>query len=202
MIGIKGDLGRAKKDAGGLFADRQKMQFHIEHITERVVEELNEQLFLHIPSDKTKYYKHEDLFGSEIGTKFSKAREDLTNAGTAYALGLNTACVFHLMRVMEHCVQRFGQRLKVTAIDVKRETWHQIMLHVHKQVDALPGGVRATVAQTNRKQRFVDAANRLDHVRIVWRNDVMHPKATYDEAEALKILGGVQAFLESIVKLV
>jgi uncharacterized protein (UPF0261 family) len=106
------------------------------------------------------------------------------------------------MRVLEHCVQRFGRRLKITDIDVKRETWHQIMLHVHKKVEALPGGTKATVAQSNRKQSFAVAASRLDHVRIAWRNDVMHPKATYDEKEALDVLTSVGAFLESIVKLV
>jgi hypothetical protein len=30
----------------------------------------------------------------------------------------------------------------------------------------------------------------------------MHPKATYDEQEALDVLNGVKAFLGSIVKLV
>jgi hypothetical protein len=106
------------------------------------------------------------------------------------------------MRVMEHCVQRFGRKLSVTTIDVSRETWHQIMLHVHKQVELLPGGVKATVAQNRRKQRFAVAASRLDHVRIAWRNDVMHPKATYDEKEALDVLTSVRAFLENIVTLV
>jgi hypothetical protein len=203
LTSITKDIDRAKRDTEGLFPDRQKIRFHIEHITERVVDELAEQLFLHISPDKAKYYRKSELFSEVIGAKFPKAREDLTNAGTAYALGLNTAaCVFHLMRVLEHCVQRFGRRLKITDIDVKRQTWHQIMLHVHKKVEALPGGTKATVAQSNRKQSFAVAASRLDHVRIAWRNDVMHPKATYDEKEALDVLTSVGAFLESIVKLV
>ena len=46
------------------------------------------------------------------------------------------------------------------------------------------------------------AAGRLDHVRIVWRNDVMHPKATYDDAETLEVLTGVEAFFKSVVDLV
>lgn len=85
-----------------MFPDRQKVRFHIEHITERVVDELAEQYFLHITPDKFMYYRRHDWFGEEIGKKFAKVFEDLTNAGTAYALELNTACVFHLMRVLEH----------------------------------------------------------------------------------------------------
>jgi hypothetical protein len=76
------------------------------------------------------------------------------------------------------------------------------MLHVHKHVELLPGGAKATKAQNKRKQQFSLAASRLDAVRIAWRNDVMHPKATYDEKEALEVLTSVRAFLESVVKLV
>jgi hypothetical protein len=122
MVGLSKDIERAKRDAEGLFLDRKKMAFHVEHITERIVEELQEQSFLHIPPSKVRYYQNNDVFGPEIGTGFPKAREDLTNAATAFALGLNTASVFHLMRVLEHCVQRFGRKLKITAIDIKKES--------------------------------------------------------------------------------
>jgi hypothetical protein len=207
MLGITKDIGRAKKDCGGLFPDRNKMCFHIEHLTERIVEELGEEHFLHVPASKAKYYKQEDLFGAEIGAKFSKFREDLTNAGTAYALGLNTACVFHLMRVMEHCVQRFGTRLKVPIV-VQNETWANIMQLVNKAIEKLPGGpraapaIKATPAQHSKRQQMALAAGYLNHVRIVWRNDTMHPKATYDEQQALDVLNGVKTFLASIAKLV
>jgi hypothetical protein len=118
------------------------------------------------------------------------------------AYGENTACVFHLMRVMEHCVQALGKKLKVTAINVKTDTWHQIMLHVHGQIEKMPGGKKATAAQNSKKQKFSLAASRLDSVRIAWRNDVMHPKATYDENEALEVMSSIKAFLISISEIV
>jgi hypothetical protein len=201
MTGIIKDIRRAKKDATQLFADRSKMQFHIEHITDRLVDDLENESFFHVPAEKEKYCRKNDLFGPDVGKKFPKAIEDLTNAGTAYALSLNTSCVFHLMRVMEHCVQRFGRKLKVT-INVDKESWANIMDHVNNAVKGMPGGRHAKVSQNKKKERYSLAAARLDHVRIVWRNDTMHPKATYDEKEALEILTGVGAFLESIVTLV
>jgi hypothetical protein len=45
LINITKDIDRAKRDTKGLFPDRQKIRFHIEHITERVVDDLAEQLF-------------------------------------------------------------------------------------------------------------------------------------------------------------
>jgi len=201
QIEISNDITRAKLALGRPYIDRNRIQFHIEHITERIVDELDKQSFLHVLADHVAYYRKQDLFGTVIGKKFPKAVEDLSNAGTSYALELNTACVFHLMRVMEHCVQRFGVRLKVS-IDVKNETWYQIMEHVNSQIKALPGGAKSSRAQNVKKQKFSLAASRLDHVRIVWRNDVMHPKATYDAHEAFDVLMSVKAFLESIVTLV
>jgi hypothetical protein len=180
------------------YSPKREVVIHIEYLKNRIADELIESQFLHIPQSKIGFYRVTDLFGEEIGSKFPKVSEDISNAGTCYALGQNTAWVFHLMRVMEHCVQRFGRKLKVS-IDVNNETWHQIMLHVHKQIDAMPGGVKKSAAQRNRKQKYATAAGRLDHVRIAWRNDVMHPKATYDEAEALEVLRAVETFLKSAV---
>jgi hypothetical protein len=207
MMGIIKDVNRARNDANLLFTDRSKMQFHVEHITARLVDDLDNESFYHVPAGKEKYCRQDNLFGQEIGKKFPKAQADLSNAGTAFAFGLNTASVFHLMRVLEYCVQRIGVRLKVP-IDVKNESWAKIVDHINNAIDQMPGGpkanppVKATDRQKTRRQTMALAATRLDHVRLVWRNDVMHPKETYDEEETLKIINATQAFLESLVKAV
>jgi hypothetical protein len=195
------EIERVKSYVSGPNPEREQTKFHVENLTARVMDELEESRFLHVAKEKAEYYRQGDLFGSEVGKKFPKAAEDIANAGTCFALGQNTACVFHLMRVMEHCVQRFGLKLRVE-IDVSRVSWHQIMLHVSRQIDALPSGAKSTKARNARKQKYSGAASRLDHVRLAWRNDVMHPKATYDEAEALDVLTSVKTFVNSIVKLV
>ena len=41
----------------------------------------------------------------------------------------------------------------------------------------------------------------LETVKIAWRNPTMHPKATYTEKEAKKIISAVQAFVEDFSKL-
>jgi hypothetical protein len=105
------------------------------------------------------------------------------------------------MRVMEHCVQRLGKRLKIS-IDPSRESWHQIMIHVDNAVDAMPGGAKASPQQNKKKQKYALAVTRLDNVRIAWRNEVMHPKSTYDETEALEVLTSVKSFTATLVDLV
>jgi hypothetical protein len=199
------EIKRAKD--GLSYTLRDKVRWQIENITNRILDDLREQSFLHVRSIKVEFYDHPELFGANIGKKFGKINSEITNAGTCFALEQHTACVFHLMRVMEHCVQRFGTKLNVP-IDVKTEPWANIMDHVNKAIEKMPGGakaspaVKATSAQKVRRQQMALAASRLDHVRLAWRNDVMHPKAKYDEKEAREVLMSVKAFLESIVKLV
>jgi len=183
------------------FKKKTEINLHISYITERIIDDLEKTNFLFVPSSKEKYYQNKNLFGESIGNSFPKAAEDISRAGSCFALDQNTACVFHLMRVMEHCVQRFGRKLRV-ALDPAKESWHQIMLHVNTKITSMPGGKNATRAQNKKKQDYAMAAGRLDHVRIVWRNDVMHPKATYDESEAREVLNAVEAFLNSVVGLV
>jgi hypothetical protein len=176
------------------------MLIHLNHLTDRIVDELETRSFVQIPDSKFKYYKVDELFGPEVGKKFNKLGEDISSAGTCYALGQNTACVFHMMRVMEYCVQKLGKKLKVS-IDTRNESWYQIIKSVNTHIDALPAGKSKSDAQNKRKQRFSLAASRLDHVRIVWRNDAMHPKQTYDEDQALEVITSVGAFLKSVVGL-
>jgi hypothetical protein len=40
-------------------------------------------------------------------------QEDADEAGKCFAVGRYTACVFHLMRIMERCVQKMGRDLGV-----------------------------------------------------------------------------------------
>jgi hypothetical protein len=206
-VDLTNDISRAIHDADMSYVDRSKLQFHVEHITARLGDELRKQQFVHIPHDKVNYHSQLELFGAEVSKKFANVAEDISHAGTCYATGLNTACVFHLMRVMEHCVQRFGDKLKVP-IKVESADWSKIMDLANKAIDKMPGGskadppIKATEEQRDYHKQMSLAAGFLNHVRIVWRNETMHPKATYDESEALLILRAVQTFLVSIVELV
>jgi hypothetical protein len=200
IISLSPEIKRVKDDLS--FSPREKVRWQIENITNRILDELKGQSFLHVRATKVEFYDQAELFGAIVGTKFGKINGEITNAGTCFALEQYTACVFHLMRVMEHCVQRFGTKLKVS-IDVKNESWANIMDHVNRAIERMPGGPKATppikptAAQKARQQKMALAASRLDHVRLAWRNDVMHPKAKYDEKEANEVLMNVKGFLES-----
>jgi hypothetical protein len=157
------------------------------HFLSRLQDEIKSQYFFHLDQKDVPFYVGEGL----VAEKFGWAIEDMSEAGKCLALQRSTACIFHLMRVLERAVQAFGKKLKVK-IDVHAETWHQIMLHVNKEVQALPS---KTAAQRKKKSGYAEAAAHLQSVRIAWRNEVMHPKQTYTRDEAYEVFNATKTFM-------
>lgn len=67
--------------------------------------ELREELIFRLPSEKKKYFAKEDLFGPEVASAFPSSIDNIRNAGNCFAVEQWDACVFHLMRVLEHGIQ-------------------------------------------------------------------------------------------------
>ena len=55
-----------------------------------------------------------------------------------------------------------------------------------------------SATEMDRKKQVQQVRAHLHAVRIAWRNDTMHPKATYTEEEAKELLGHVLAFLRHL----
>jgi hypothetical protein len=71
MIRVSPDIERAVSEIKVTF-DRKRIQFHIENITNRIIDELNHEEFLHVPPDRSQYYQKLNLFGDAVGPKISK----------------------------------------------------------------------------------------------------------------------------------
>ena len=96
-----------------------------------------ELIFVHllqVSSDKLDYWQNPNLFGSEVTENFKSALYDINEAGKCFALGRDTACVFHLMRVLEHGLRVVAKKLKIkfitkrgTTIPVDLQEWGAII---------------------------------------------------------------------------
>ena len=177
----------------------QQIGYALYQLSTTLSDELRASYFLRVPSEMAHFLEDDaSAFGADIDTKFPNAVEDMSEAAKCLALARYTACVFHLMRVMEHCVQRLGKKLKVQA-NVKTDNWYKIANDINIAINAMPG---RTAAQNAKKQKYALAYSNLNGVRMAWRNDVMHPKATYTEDEARIVFSHVGAFLESLAPLI
>lgn len=169
----------------------------IEELRNRLRDELAPSHFLHIPNKNVGLYQSSPLFGERVAKKFAKSTTDIQEAGKCFATGRYTACVFHLMRVMERGVQRLGRKLKVS-IPVEEKDWGLISNHINGALRRLPN---STVQEKKAHARYAKAAVYLDNVREAWRNETMHPKETYTEEEAEDCLKFVKQYMEFLAKI-
>jgi hypothetical protein len=155
--------------------------------------EMDSCLFFHVPSKQAEYYNQRELFGPDVNAKFPSIEFDTVEAGNCCAFGRGTACVFHLMRIMEVGVQQFGNRLGVKFADEKN--WQNILDEVNKAIKFLPPKDPITAEMSQ-------ASANLYAVKLAWRNEVMHPKDTYTLEEAKNLISQVRLFMQQLAKIV
>jgi len=175
----------------------------MEELDRRIKDELSTIRLFHVQSNAVQYYPAESseykkpLLSPQAKKKFAKSIEDADEAGKCFALGRYTACVFHLMRVMERGVQRLGKKLRVP-IPVEEKDWGVISSSINGALKRLPN---STVSEKRIHARYAKAAVYLDNVREAWRNPTMHPKETYTEEEAEDCFRFVKQYTEHLVKI-
>jgi hypothetical protein len=166
-------------------------------ICDIVGQELETKLVLIMPNDKVRFFQqNEHLFSQDVLNKFPNNIDDLVESGNCFALGRYTACVFHLMRVMEVGVQKFGDKLGVSLVTAmgKDKMWHNLLEEANKVIKQLSNS-----STTNQQSKvYAGIAANLYNVKLAWRNEVMHPKATYSEDEAESVFIASKAFLTEL----
>jgi hypothetical protein len=152
--------------------------------------EMKGHLFFFV--DEPQFYKQRQPFGARVAVWFPELEYDITEAGNCIAFDRGTACVFHLMRVIEAGVQRFGTRLCVPLASEKN--WQVILDLINKAIKARDPKLQETMALSG-------TASHLYNVKITWRNPTMHPTSKYTPDEAKDIYQNVKTFMGSLADL-
>src|SRR5262249_8731011 len=82
--------------------------------------ELKKKHFVFIPDKYGDALEKPDLFGEQVSIKFPSALRDIRDAAYCRAVGLNTAAVFHLMRVAERGMRALAKTLRVRLQKIKK----------------------------------------------------------------------------------
>ncbi len=170
-----------------------KFRFLLAQLQNTIRWEMEDKLFMYIPSDRAARYDQAELLGKDVAAKFPAIQYDTTEAGNCYACGRSTAVVFHLMRIMEVGVQQFGSKLGVTLTVDKN--WQNILDEINKAIKPLNPKDLKTV-------ELSQACANLYAVKLAWRNEVMHPKDTYTLEEADNLIRQVKIFMEQLSQIV
>ncbi|MET3712644.1 hypothetical protein ABIC65_003362 [Sphingomonas trueperi] len=134
----------------------------------------------------------------DIEKKLPAIVADVSAAIRCLELQCSTASVFHMMRALEATLRAVGKRLRIE-IEPSKENWYQIVQHVNKAVDALPSKTRTQAAK---KQQYGALSAHLNAVRISWRNEVMHPNASYSAEEAAEVLAHSKVLIRHVTRMI
>jgi len=163
----------------------------------RIQDEMSLTLLLHIPNEKAKFYNNKELFGPDFSTKCPEATFDLDEAAKCLATDRSTACVFHLMRIMESGLGKLSTALSTT-VDPDRN-WQTILQAVNTAIKALP---EHPPDAKQRKEQLSGVSSHPSNVKFAWRNPTMHVRGKYTPEEAEDIFNNVKAFMRQLLTVV
>jgi hypothetical protein len=164
-------------------------------LRETIEKGLRGQLAYRYPAEKAKVLWNWKKDWAPVLNKFPSAESDIIAAVDLWALCHWTACVFHLMRVLEH-------GLKALATDVGKsfdvQNWQNIIDQIESEIRTLGKTLPAGANKGERLRFLSEAAKEFTYFKDGWRNYVSHNKANYDEYQARGALEHVKAFMTTI----
>ena len=98
--------------------------------------EMSTKLFLRVYPERESFYQDDDLFGASVSANFGSASRDIKEAGTCYATDRATACVMHLMRVLEVGLSTLAGAVGVS---FDRRNWENIINDIEAAIKKISG---------------------------------------------------------------
>jgi hypothetical protein len=170
----------------------------VESISQRLTDELTMTTVLVIEADKQKYYDPPaPLFGIDVANNFLSVSFELDESAKCLALGRPTACVFHLMRVMEIGIRATARCLQIPdPIKPAERNWGRMIKKIWDGIEAK--WPNPSNRATGDGEFFEALYASLDAVKNPWRNATMHVEKKYTDDEAEHIFVAVKGFMKAL----
>ena len=163
----------------------------------RLIDELKASVLLFVEPDKASLFTEQEHFGSQVTSQFPASIQDVEEAAKCLALGRNTACVFHLMRVMETGLRALGASLGDAKLDANANpTWERILARGDEELRKTAD--KRSPEWKAKPEFYAEAIASLRAVKTAWRNPTMHVRGVYDEEKALDIFHTVRSFMRHL----
>jgi hypothetical protein len=157
--------------------------------------EMESNVFQWIPPHEAEYFTQpKPLMGDAVAANFPSAKYDIEESGKCLALNRDTACVLHLVRVLEVALDVIGDNI---GLNPHSPTWNAYLTGI------TPAALKKYPAHEseNREWRafYSGVEGHLRAVKDAWRNDTIHnPSRVYGAGEAKDLLNLVAAFMRHL----
>lgn len=173
--------------------------FHhnVDDLCATVIGELKEHTFVYIPKAQAAYFEKDSLFGDAVALSFPSIKAELKEAGNCLAADLNTAAVFHLMRVAERGMRSLAndRRVKFDKGPIEMQDWKSIVGQMEKEIAKVSNWPKSK--QRAQAEEFYNTAlEEFRGFKDAWRNHVMHARRNYNDKDAVGVLSHVCRFMQ------
>lgn len=158
-------------------------------------DEMSLRMYFCLSPEKTKYFSQTTAFGQPVGDNFPSTNYDILEANRCFALARNTACVFHLMRVLEIGLGVLARRFSVPS---DHTNWHNIIEGVEKAIRGISSDPGKPADWKEQQEFFSQAASHFMFMKEAWRNYTAHARGKYTDEEAETILINVRGFMQKL----
>jgi hypothetical protein len=165
---------------------------HVDFMQLQLLDELERLRLYNVTETLAAIYDNPQPFGEDVFEAFPGAVLDSQNAGKCLALGQPTACMFHLMRVLEHGLTAYAEKLGIQY----SPSWEACLNKLAKEFE---------VSWDKRSQKWKKETSfhkqvmgDLTAIKIAWRNPTIHIVNDYDESEALRAYSAVLGFMQHL----
>lgn len=173
-------------------AGAKEIEQAVLELKNRLFDELCERQFLYVSPAKTKFYTEPMLFGRIVNDRFPTAIDDIEEAGKCLALGQATACVLHVIRVLEVGLKALAAALKIPYAP----SWESYLRQIAAKIDEKH---KNKTAKWKKDEKFYrDLSGDLIVIKQAFRNPTMHVGRKYGDEEAEQIFNSAKTFMSRL----
>ncbi len=161
---------------------------------ERIEQELASEWFKYIPRHKASYLNVGRFDIPEIIQFGFDTQAEFVKAGDCYALGMNTATVFHLMRIVDAGLKSAAKSL---GIKYSTDSWNAVGAKIREEMEKKY--TDKTADWRKKEPLYSELLTDIGAIGKAHRNPALHDlKVNYSEEEAQYLMTVVEAFIRHL----
>jgi len=160
--------------------------------------EIKDVTCLIIPANKAVYLDQDIIFDKSVLDKFISISYEIDEAHQCFALDRYSACVFHLMRILEAGLNELAKKFN---IEFTRTNWQNIIDQIEKAVKDISFSSHGSDWKQV-QHSYSEVCTHFRFLKDSWRNYAMHIHEQYSEERAKKIMDNVASFMKDLAGLI
>jgi hypothetical protein len=181
-------------------ADWQWLSDQLQGLQRLIRKEIKSKAFFYIPPEKTRFWPNANTpygFTEPVSVAFPSTNFDSAEAGVCLATARATACVFHLMRVLEIGLGVLGG---VFSVSLAHTNWAPAIEQIESKIRDMHKDPTWKALPDCREQQefYAQAASHFGILKDAWRNYTAHARGVYTEERATLIFENTKAFMETL----